>query len=227
MTASVVTARRVVVTTGLVDEVPDIPGLRELWGTGAVHCPYCHGWEVRERPLAVIATGPMAAHQALLFSQWSDDVTLLLDGRPAPEGTEAARLSAVGVAVVEGRVERVEASGGVVTGVAVATDRGSVLVPCEAVVIGPRFTARSSVLESLGVEAVEFRMGEASLGTHVPSDPMGGQTSVPGVYVAGNVTEPQLQVIHAAGAGVRTAALLNMELIVEDADRALAELAVG
>ena len=96
------------------------------------------------------------------------------------------------------------------------------MVACRAVVIGSRFAARSGVLESLGVEAVEFRMGEHSVGTHVPSDPMGGQTSVPGVYVAGNVTEPQAQVIHAAGAGVRAGAALNMDLIVEDADRLVA-----
>jgi thioredoxin reductase len=220
-----VTARRLIVTTGLVDDLPEIPGLREHWGTNVVHCPYCHGWEVREQALVVIATSPMAAHQALLFSQWSGDVTLLLNGQDAPTGQDAARLSAIGVSVVAGAVEEVRSSEGRITGVLVRTDAGLATVPCQAVVIGPRFEARSAVLESLGVSTVDFMMGEVAVGTHVPSQPMTGQTSVKGVYVAGNVTEPQAQVIHAAGAGVRTAAWVNAELITEDADRAVAQLA--
>ena len=170
----------------------------------------------------VIATNPMSAHQALHFSQWSDDVTLVLDGQPAPEGVEAARLAAVGVRVVSGAVTRLVSDDGRLTGLEVAGVEGADVVPCDAVVLGPPVAARSSVLESLGIEAVEFRMGEVVVGTHVPSDPMGGQTSVPGVHVAGNVTDPMAQVIHAAGAGVRAAAMMNMGLIVEDADRAVA-----
>ncbi|KQU68675.1 NAD(P)/FAD-dependent oxidoreductase [Phycicoccus sp. Root101] len=218
----VLAARRLLVTTGLVDELPPIEGLREHWGTAAIHCPYCHGWEVRGKALVVLATNPMSAHQALHFSQWSDDVTLVLDGQPAPDGVDAARLAAVGVRVVEGAARRLVSDDGRLTGVEVSGSQGAVTVlPCEAVVLAPRFTARSAVLESLGVEAADFLMGETVVGRHVPSDPMGGQTSVPGVHVAGNVTDPMAQVIHAAGAGVRAAAMMNMGLIVEDADRAV------
>ena len=229
----VLSARRLLVTTGLVDELPPIEGLREHWGTDAIHCPYCHGYEVRDRALVVLATSPMSAHQALHFSQWSDDVTLVLDGQPAPEGVEAARLAAVGIEIVAGAVRRLVSDGGRLAGVEVdlsppgdaAGPRVTVL-PCEAVVIGPPFAARSSVLESLGIEPADFRVGETVVGTHVPSDPVGGQTSVPGVHVAGNVTDPMAQVIHAAGAGVRAAAMMNMGLIVEDADRAVTSAAV-
>jgi thioredoxin reductase len=219
----VVSARRLLVTTGLVDELPPIEGLREHWGTSAIHCPYCHGYEVRDQALVVIATSPMAAHQALHFSQWSDKVTLVLDGQPAPEGVEGARLAAVGIHVVVGAVSRLVADSGRLTGVEVMSSGASGdVLPCEAVVVGPPFAARSAVLESLGIETAEFRVGETVVGTHVPSDPMGGQTSVPGVHVAGNVTDPMAQVIHAAGAGVRAAAMMNMGLIVEDADRLVA-----
>lgn len=219
----VLTARRLLVTTGLVDELPPIEGLREHWGTSATHCPYCHGYEVRDKALVVLATNPMSAHQALHFTQWSDDVTLVLDGQAAPEAAEAARLAAVGVRVVAGPVRRLVSEEGRLTGVEVGeADSDAVVVPCEAVVLAPRFTARSAVLESLGVEPVDFLMGETVVGRHVPGDPMGGQTSVPGVHVAGNVTDPMAQVIHAAGAGVRAAAMMNMALIVEDADRAVA-----
>src|SRR5690242_19854907 len=67
-------AKRLLVTAGLVDELPDVPGLRERWGRDVVHCPYCHGWEVRDQPIGVLGSGPMSVHQALLFRQLSDDV---------------------------------------------------------------------------------------------------------------------------------------------------------
>jgi hypothetical protein len=94
-------ARRILVTTGLVDELPDIPGLRERWGRDVVHCPYCHGWEVRDRPIGVIASGPMSAHQARLFRQLSDDVTFFTNGVPLDEDL-------AGISVVDGAVAGVE-----------------------------------------------------------------------------------------------------------------------
>jgi thioredoxin reductase len=95
-----VTARRLLVATGVVDELPDVAGLRERWGRDVLHCPYCHGWEVRDRAIAVLATTPMALHQALLFRQLSDDVTYLQHGG-APLGAEAAgQLAARGIPVV-------------------------------------------------------------------------------------------------------------------------------
>src|ERR671921_123670 len=77
-----VRARRLLVTTGVVDELPDIPGVRERWGRDVLHCPYCHGWEVRDQPVGILASGPMAVHQALLFRQLTEDVTLFLHTGP-------------------------------------------------------------------------------------------------------------------------------------------------
>ena len=70
------------VTTGLTDELPDIPGLRELWGRDVHHCPYCHGWELDGRAVGVIGSGPRAVHQALMFRQWVDDLVLFLHSAP-------------------------------------------------------------------------------------------------------------------------------------------------
>ncbi|WP_035699690.1 NAD(P)/FAD-dependent oxidoreductase, partial [Glycomyces tenuis] len=96
-----VSADRLLVTTGLVDELPPVPGLAERFGRDALHCPYCHGWEVRGEPIAVLATGPMAVHQALLWRQWSETVTVLRH-TAAPFGAEdAERLAARGIAVVD------------------------------------------------------------------------------------------------------------------------------
>ena len=210
----VLTSRRLLVTTGLVDELPDVPGLRERWGHDVVHCPYCHGWEVRDQQIVVLANGPTAGHQALLFRQLSDDVTVMLNGRPDLEGDEARRLAALGVGVVPGKVERVIADASGITGVVV----DGAVVPCTVVVVGTRMRARSGVLESLGIEPAELRMGDEVVASYVPSDPMTLVTSVPGVYVAGNVAEPQAQVITAASAGVRAGAQINMSLVLEDAD---------
>lgn len=214
---STCTARRLLVTTGLVDELPEIEGLRAHWGTHVVHCPYCHGWEVRDQPLAVIASGPMAGHQTLLFTQLSDDITLLLNGQADLPEEEAAKLAALGVTTVQGAVTRVLSDDHGVTGVEV----GGRIVPCTAVVVGPEMVARSEILASLGIATEDLVLAGVAVATYVPSDPVTGMTAVSGVYVAGNVTDPQAQVITAAGAAVKAAAMLNMDLIQEDATRAL------
>jgi thioredoxin reductase len=101
-------ARRLLIATGLTDELPDIPGLRERWGRDVVHCPYCHGWEVRDQAIGVLASGPTAVHQALLFRQLSDDVVLLSHTMPQPEGQQAEQLAALGIPVVPGEVVALE-----------------------------------------------------------------------------------------------------------------------
>ena len=98
-----VRARRLLVTTGLADELPDMPGLRERWGRDVLHCPYCHGWEVRDRPIGVLANGPMAVHQALLFRQLSDDVVCFRTPWRHSTGEQAEKLAARGHPVVEAR----------------------------------------------------------------------------------------------------------------------------
>ena len=102
-------ARRLLVTTGLVDELPDVPGLAELWGRDVLHCPYCHGWEVRDQPIGVLATGPLAAHQALLFRQLSGpNVVALPAHAPSLPPTSREQLAALGVPVVDGTVAALE-----------------------------------------------------------------------------------------------------------------------
>ncbi|RLV51132.1 NAD(P)/FAD-dependent oxidoreductase [Nocardioides mangrovicus] len=204
-----VTARRLLVTTGAVDELPDVPGLREQWGRHVVHCPYCHGWEVRDEPIAVLATGPAAAHQALLFSQLSDRVSLLTDGHDV---ADLDLVRAAGVRVVEGQVARILAEGSQLTGVEVA---GSVL-PVTTVAVASKVVARSTVLEALGAETADLEMGGQLVARHVVADPVTRETSVPGVYAAGNVAEPMAQVVGAAAAGAMAGAVINMALVQED-----------
>ena len=105
-------ARRVVLATGMDYRRPELPGLTELWGRSVFHCPFCHGWEVRDEPLAVLASGDLAVHKALLLRGWSDDVVLLTDGPSDLAADDRARLAAAGIAVDERRVAELIASNG-------------------------------------------------------------------------------------------------------------------
>ncbi|KAA9150408.1 NAD(P)/FAD-dependent oxidoreductase [Amycolatopsis acidicola] len=196
-------ARRLLVATGLVDELPDIPGLAERWGSTVLHCPYCHGWEVRGQAIGVLGGNELAVHKALLWRQWSPDTTLFLHTGPAPSDEDRKKLAKRGIAVVEGEVTAVEEGG-----IRLASGE---LVPCEALAVTPRFAARSELLSSLGLEPVDGLMGSA-----VPAEP-GGATSVPGVWVAGNVTDLAATVMVSAAAGLQAAGMINMDLIEEEA----------
>jgi thioredoxin reductase len=209
-------ARRLVVATGLTDELPDVPGVRELWGSDVVHCPYCHGWEHAGQAMGVLGSGPMAVHQALLFRQLTDDVVLFLHTAPPLTADQAEQLAAVGVRVVFGPVERLERSGGRLTGVRM---RDGTVIARTAVAVGPRMVARSRVLRSLGLEPVPHPQG-AAFGEQIESGPA-GQTSVPGVWVAGNVTDIQAHVITAAAQGLMAGAAVNADLVDEDTQRAV------
>ncbi|QFY10470.1 FAD-binding protein [Nonomuraea phyllanthi] len=220
---SEVRAARLLVTTGLVDELPDVPGLAELWGKDVLHCPYCHGWEVRDQAIGVLGTGPLSVHQALLWRQWSEGVTLFLHTAPELDAGQREQLAARGVTVVAEKVTGLETAGGRLSGVRLADGH---VVPCRALAVGTRLTARGGLLAGLGVETEDVEMGGHVIGTRVPADPSGA-TSVPGVWVAGNVTSLVEQVIGSAAAGVRAGAAINADLIAEETRRAVAARAAA
>jgi thioredoxin reductase len=214
---STLVARRLLIATGLADELPAIPGLAERWGRDVIHCPYCHGWEVRDRSILVLGTGPNSVHQALLFSQLSGDVRFLAHaGLPAAE--DVRRLEALGIGVLEGRADRVEVDGDRLAGIRL--EDGAV-VAAEVAVVAPRMVARTAVFEPLGLRVEENRMGR-----FLATDPV-GRTSVPGVWAAGNAGDLSAQVGAAAAAGTMAAAQLNAELVMERADRVPAGQQVG
>ncbi|MFC8126321.1 NAD(P)/FAD-dependent oxidoreductase [Streptomyces sp. NPDC057302] len=208
-------ARRLLVTTGLVDELPDVPGVRERWGRDVLHCPYCHGWEVRDEPIGVLATGPMAVHQALLFRQWTPEVTLFL--HTAGELTEEQweQLAARGIAVVDGEVASLDVDEDRLSGVRLASGKR---VPVRALAVAPRFEARGAVLAELGLTRVNHPMG---VGSYVESDAT-GRTGVEGVWVAGNVTDLVAGVMVSAAAGMTAATAINADLVAADTARAVA-----
>ncbi|MEU2429063.1 NAD(P)/FAD-dependent oxidoreductase [Streptomyces sp. NPDC007861] len=220
------TARRLLVTTGLVDRLPDVPGLRELWGRDVLHCPYCHGWEVRDAPIGVLATGPWAAHQALLFRQWSPDVIVFLHTAGDPTDEQWEQLAARDIAVVDGEVVGLDTDGGDdgdrLSGVQLAS---GTRVPVRALAVAPRFEARGEVLAELGLTGVDHPMG-MGMGGYVESD-ASGFTGVAGVWVAGNVTDLMAGVAVSAASGMQAAIAINADLVAADTAAAVARRTVA
>ncbi|KAB2343378.1 NAD(P)/FAD-dependent oxidoreductase [Actinomadura rudentiformis] len=205
-------ARRLLITTGLVDELPDVPDIAERFGRDVLHCPYCHGWEVRDQAIGVLGTNPFGLHQAKLFSQLSADVTYFVHTGPAPSEAEREQLAKRGITFVEGEVAGIEVRDDQLTGVRL---RSGEVVSRQALVVSPRFTARADLFEPLGLKPEELEVGGHVFGSYIAADPSGA-TSVPGVYVAGNVTDLKAQVIVSAAAGLTAGAMINNDLVEED-----------
>lgn len=214
-------ARRLLVTTGLTDVLPGIDGIKERWGRDVLHCPYCHGWEVRNKAIGILGSGPMSLHQTLLFRQWSPNITLFLNDLVEPTEEQWEQLAARSINVVDGKVTSLQVTDDALSGVVL--ESGTV-IPVEAVVTGARLEARSGVLESLGVPSVQHPMG---VGSHVEVNPQGGATSVPGVYAAGNVTDLMGQVMASAASGVMAGAAINADLIMEETRLAVEALSAA
>lgn len=206
--------RRLLVTTGLVDELPDVPGLRERWGRDVVHCPYCFGWELLDAPLGVLATGPHAVEQALMWRQWSADLVLFRHTGPAPTGEQRERLAARGIPVVAGEVAGIETADDRLTGIRL---RSGEVVARSALVVAPRMAARGTLPAALGVPVTE----DPGLGVRVEAD-ASGRTSVPGVWAAGNAADPRAGVVQSAASGMTAAVAINADLTEEDTVLALA-----
>lgn len=221
-----VLARRLLVTRGATDVLADIAGLAERWGRDLLHCPFCHGREVADQVVGTLSTNAFGPDQALMWRGWTEQVVLLRHTGPAPSPQQVEQLGARGVTVVEGVVVGVEVCrdtdhGDRLTGVRLADGR---VVAVEALVTMTRAVASGGLLGDLGLEVVDLVMGPGGpvLGGHVPADPLGA-TSVPAVWVAGNVTAPMAPALSAAAAGMTAGSVIVRDLI--DDDTAVAVLA--
>jgi thioredoxin reductase len=204
------TARRLVIATGLTDELPPVPGLAARWGRDVVHCPYCHGWEIRDLAIGVLGTSAFSPQQALLFRQWSSAVTLFTDRMPALESEQSEQLAARDIAVVDGPVAGLRVEDDRLTGVSLQSGRTA---PIDALAVATTVHSNADALAGLGLVAVDHPSG---LGALVPNDPVTGATTVPGVWVAGNVGDMRMHVVTAAASGVSVGAAVNADLIAEE-----------
>lgn len=210
-------ARRVVLATGVRDTLPDVPGLADRWGRDVLHCPYCHGWEVRDRRIGVLASSAAAMHHVGLFRQLSESVTLLSQGTDLAHA-DRARLAARGVEVVEGVVTEVLVRDDALVGVRA----GDAEVALDALVVASSPDASCDLATSLGVGTKDVAMGDLVIARSLDADPQTGATAVPGVVVVGNAAAPMGTTIAAAAAGTQAGAVLNAGLVEEDTVAAVA-----
>ncbi|GAA2096806.1 NAD(P)/FAD-dependent oxidoreductase [Kitasatospora saccharophila] len=213
---SAVHARRLLLTTGTTDLLPEVPGLAGRWGRQVVHCPYCHGWEVRDRKIAVLATNPVVAvHQALLWRQWSADVTLLAHTSAPFDEQQRRELAARGVTVLAGEVVALlpEGTDAELTGVRLADGTEAA---CEALAVGTEMAVTAPFLAELGLAATDLVREGVRFATRLATTDPTGATGVPGVWAAGNLTDPAAQVAIAAADGLRAAAAINADLVAEE-----------
>jgi thioredoxin reductase len=214
-----VRARRVILATGLADVLPEVPGLAAHWGAGVVVCPYCDGYEVRDRRIGVLATGPGSLHHVQMLRQWSPDITFLVAGGTASgeplEIDEATRagIDARGIRVEETAVVRVLGERGALEGVELADGR---ILPLDSLFAMPGVAPRDAFARALGA-ATE----DTPWGPFVAADPM-GQTSVPGLLIAGNASSGSANVPVAMAVGTMAGAIANAGMVTEDVATAVA-----
>jgi thioredoxin reductase len=187
------TARRLILATGVTDTLPDIPGLRERWGQSVIHCPYCHGYEVRNQRLGILATSPLTVHLAELVRDWSADVTLFKAGEFDLDADQVEALARRGVQVESRPVTRLTGTVPGLDGV-ILTD--GTLVPVDALFVASHAVPAGPFVAQLGVDT-----SETPLGWIIRTEGF-AQTSVPGVYAAGDTAKmpPSLSVAIADGA---------------------------
>ncbi|MEL0627057.1 bifunctional NAD(P)/FAD-dependent oxidoreductase/class I SAM-dependent methyltransferase [Salinibacterium amurskyense] len=208
---SVLTTRAVVVATGITDVLAEIPGLAERWGSSVIHCPYCHGWEIRDSALGVLATEFVGLHQAFLARQWSDNVTVFTAGvGDVPEET-VARLRSRGVKLIDSPV--VELAGEADGPIAIHTADGAV-TPINAMFTAGTPRPHDSFLTDLRLARAEIA------GVSMVAVDAAGKTSHDRIWAAGNVVNPMLTVPMSIGAGAMAGAAVNGMLVVEDFDLA-------
>jgi thioredoxin reductase len=205
-----IVARRVLAATGLVDVLPEIEGLAEGWGRDVIHCPFCHGFEFRDRRVTQIVTDAMGLHTVALFRQLTSRLTVILHDELIAQSDKVDNLRASGVDVRVGTVQRIlRGADGCVQAVELSNhDR----IVTDAVVVGPRFRVRAEPFVQLGLQPVAHPSG---LGDFVETDATGA-TVVPGLFAAGNVTDPSQQVLEAAANGSRVGAMISISLANED-----------
>lgn len=196
-------ARRLLLATGVVDELPAIPGLTGLWGNRVLHCPFCHGWEVRDQPLALYGRDATAIEFARLLLGWSRDLVLCSDGPVAFDDEQKSRLARWGVSLRQEQVARLDGDGGLIN---IVFEDGSSLQR-RAMFMQPPQRPGSDLSVRLGCDLQTD--GTIDIGED-------GRTSAPGVYAAGDVAAPAQQLVVAAATGAQAAISIQKDLVAED-----------
>jgi thioredoxin reductase len=203
-----VRSRRVLLATGMDYEAPPITGLAELWGRSAFHCPFCHGWEARDQPLAVLAQGDRAVHLALMLRGWTDDIVVLTNGQPGLDAAHREQLSSAGVTIDERKIAEFVSESGELAAVEF-TDGPP--IARRGVLVAASLHQRSTLAAQLGVAVLPPGVAVDA----IEVDPF-HRTSVPGVFAAGDLSAAMPQVAAAIAAGSMAATAVVQSLLADD-----------
>ena len=204
-------ARTVIAATGVSDQLPEIPGLARRWGRSVLHCPYCHGWEVRGQRLGVLATSELGLHQAELLRQWSDQLTFFSAGAGELDAATAARLESRGVTIEPTPVAELLGEGEALSAVTLEDGRR--------IGVDALFTAAELVPQEDFLSALDLDRSETMGGSFIAAD-QNGRTSHDRAWAPGNLSSPMANVPMAVSAGTMAGAMANMTLVSEDFDLA-------
>lgn len=218
-----VAARKVLIASGVADEIPDIPGFTEAWGKGIHHCPYCHGWEIKGKALAVLGSGDSLIHRVTLIRNWSRDLVALSDGSKIPE-EDRKTIQALGIPIYEKKIARIESNSETGELTSIVLEDGDPLAR-EALFTNPPQRQRSELAEMLGCEIEYVEMMQAYM---ISADSMTRETTVKGVFAAGDAGRqlgPTQSLPNAVATGSNAGAFMNHALAVDDVAAELATLA--
>nr|WP_176025080.1 NAD(P)/FAD-dependent oxidoreductase [Brucella pseudintermedia] len=201
-------AKRLILAIGVRDILPDLAGVEERWGVSVLHCPYCHGYELNQRPLGVLARDQMAFHQAMLVQDWGT-TTLFTQGLFSPTSEQVVALSSRGVKVEHTPIVGLVGNAPTLDGVRLADGR---TIELSALFTLPQTVPASDLAERLGC-----LFEDGPTGPIISTDER-RQTSVPGVFAAGDAASPMPQATLAAAAGVIAAGSAHQSIIFAGAE---------
>lgn len=196
-------AKKLVFATGIKDSMPDIPGFAECWGISVLHCPYCHGYEVRQQKTVILANGNDAVELATLISNWTDDLTVYTNGKSTLSEQQEQKLQQHNIHINENEIEKLEHRNGYVERILLKDGFNATV---KAIYARLPFVQHSSVPQMLGCELTPEG--------YIKTDPA-QRTTVPGIFACGDNTTRMRTVANAVAMGTTTGMMLNKELIDE------------
>jgi len=200
----VFTSRKLVLATGIKDIIPAIPGFAESWGISVLHCPYCHGYEVRHQRTGIIANADAGFELSTLISNWTNDLTLYTNGQSTLTEEQKAKLETHHISVIETEIDRLENKNGYVENIVFKDGTNA---SAKAIYARLPFVQHSSIPQELGCELTQDG--------YIQTDPT-QRTSIQGVYACGDNSAKMRTVANAVSTGTTTGFMVNRELIDED-----------
>ncbi|MEW5812477.1 MAG: NAD(P)/FAD-dependent oxidoreductase [Actinomycetota bacterium] len=205
---STIAAKRVLLASGMVYCPPTLPGVEELWGRSVFQCPFCHGWEMRDKALAALASGTQGVHMALMLRGWTDEVVLLTDGRSDLGSDDARVLEAAGITVDDRRVVELHSRDGELSDIVFAD--GSRL-PRQGLLVEAPVRQRSRLAADIGASCTPGPLGTEPLTVDAIH-----RTSAQGVFAAGDVCTQQPHIAGAIASGAQAAMIIVQSLLADE-----------